>query len=245
MTAVLSAYKGETVSVDVGEGGKPDLYYTMTTYNPQSKWDGYSVGGRWSGYFVHRADSDRDRRLVTGEKSWANEGKPRELFHCDGGPRELLDFAAQRDAAGIRAAEQYDKWAALTEGLPEGQSWMSFLERYEAAPDAYPIDRARDDYHAQPAYRAASASEDFRWFDDVIGYFAHSRDEHIAAARNSAVPGYALLALDGTWVGPGEMGWFGMSSDTESSRALYHEQANAYLDTLPGDAIIVAVDCHI
>lgn len=35
----------------VGGGLEDDRLYYLTTYNPMSKWDWYSVGGRWSGRF--------------------------------------------------------------------------------------------------------------------------------------------------------------------------------------------------
>lgn len=241
--AVLSAYMGEPVSLD-GDG-ETARYYTITTYNERSKWDWYQVGGRWSDYFVHRAESVTDPRLIVGEKSWSNKGEPRKPYRCDGGPRELLDFEALRDAKGLEAAAKYDKWTALIDGLPAAKPWAYFRDQHAATPDAYMIDRAREDYHAQPVYQAANASEDFRWFTDVIGHFDHSRDEHIDIARTGAVPGYALLTLDGQWIEAGEMGWFGMSGETEDSRAEYLKCANSYLDDLPGDTVLVAVDCHI
>ena len=31
--------------------------YRLTTYNPNSKWDWYEVGGRWTGYFKLKAEA--------------------------------------------------------------------------------------------------------------------------------------------------------------------------------------------
>jgi hypothetical protein len=73
----------------------------------------------------------------------------------------------------------------------------------------------------------------------------------VTAARNSAVPCYAtLLAHDPDcepeWVAPGEMGWFGMSSDSADDRAAYDAQINRFLDAeMPGDAVLVVLDLHI
>jgi hypothetical protein len=136
----------------------------------------------------------------------------------------------------------------LTGDLPDAQPWTYYVARHEAeGKDAYPIERARLDYRSQPRLKALDASEDFRhWlFTDPIEHFAPGRDALMEKARLNAVPGYALLRLDGTWDEPGEMGWFGLSDATDSSRAMYEGRANAYLEGLAPDVLLVCVDCHI
>ncbi|WP_354644262.1 hypothetical protein [Kitasatospora camelliae] len=65
---------------------------------------------------------------------------------------------------------------------------------------------------------------------------APSTDQDVARARDEAVPGDALLRLDGTWLEPG-------TGVTDSWDA-YLRAANAYLDGLDGDVLLVAVHCH-
>ncbi|WP_158709420.1 hypothetical protein [Streptomyces sp. NRRL F-6674] len=91
----------------------------------------------------------------------------------------------------------------------------------------------------------ARASKAFAWLDCPIDMFAVSRDEYQQQAANLAVPGYAYLGLDGTWRAPGEMGWFGFSSDDAGSRAAYQRHVNEQIDALDADIYLVAVDCHI
>ena len=152
--------------------------YFLSTRNPLAKWDGYVIGGQWSGHFVPRPDADGDPRLINAEPRPADgsgqDGTPR----CDGGPRALLDLDALRD---LRAREAAGRHAPGT---------------------------------ASSRARAASR----------------------ARARDEAVPGDALLRLDGTWTEPGD--------GTEDSRAAYLRAANEYLDHLDGDAILVVVHCH-
>lgn len=45
---------------------------TNETYNPQSKWDWYQIGGRWSGMIKLKENAISG---VSGEKSWANENE--------------------------------------------------------------------------------------------------------------------------------------------------------------------------
>ena len=55
-----------------GEDGAPLLSedgsraYTMSTYNPQSKWDYWRVGGRWGGYFPYY---ERPRRACHQDRA--------------------------------------------------------------------------------------------------------------------------------------------------------------------------------
>ncbi len=167
--------------------------------------------------------------------------------HVDGGPRGLLDFGAQRRAAADRAAAEYDRWTALVRGLPEAEPWASFHVRHETEGAAYPVDRARADYRAQPRVKAADASDEFggRFLGDVIGELGVPRAQYAQHAADQAVPGYAYLGPDGRWEAPGELGWFGMSSETGSERAAYLDQMNERLDRLAPETVLVAVDCHI
>ena len=97
-----------------------------------------------------------------------------------------------------------------------------------------------------PHPRRTGHEPDYRFsFRCNVEEFSGPRDEYIEKARREAVPGYALLTLDGEWVEPGKMGMFGFSSDTPESMAEYKDWANKYIDDLDDDVILVAVDLHI
>ncbi|MEU9208512.1 hypothetical protein AB0D27_11300 [Streptomyces sp. NPDC048415] len=241
--AILSAYQGEAVHEETKDGSDCVLFYRESTYNPKSKWDWWVIGGRWLGYFAVKPEHDGDPRLFKGRPgTFDNKAEVRRV---DGGPRGLLDFDALRKVKATEAGDVYDRWTALVEGLPEAQPWSHFVERHKRDTEGYTIDRARRDYGGQARVQAARESEDFRWYDDVIDQFAADRATYTRCAAESAVPGYALLDLEGNWIAPGDMGWFGMSSDTEDDRASYNARVNTYLDELPEDAWVVVVDCHI
>lgn len=243
VAAVLSEYEGEKIRTETKDGSDVVLYYRLSTYNPKSKWDWWVIGGRWLGYFTVKPEHDGDKRLITGRPgTFDNSGEPGRV---DGGPRGLLDFDALRTVKATEAGEIYDRWTKLVDGLPEAKPWAHFLGLRDTDPDSYPIDRARREYGAQPRVQAARESKDFRWYDDVIAEFADGRETYTQRAAEAAVPGFALLDLEGRWLEPGQMGWFGMSSDTADSRLVYNARANAYLDDMPEDAWVIVVDCHI
>ncbi|GAA2809786.1 hypothetical protein RMN57_07095 [Kitasatospora sp. CM 4170] len=221
-------------------GGDNHLYvddegraYFLSTYNRDGKWDGYRIGGRWSAHFLHRPEAAGDPRLITTEYGDSGEEGQAAALRCDGGPRALLDFDALREHEGREAGERHDRWTALVEGLPAAEPWDFFLARHRADGSGYPLDRAQQDYDAQPRRRAALGSEEFGGWP---GEFATSREQYVAQARDAAVPGDALLRSDGTWLEPGR--------GVENGRAAYLRAANAYLDGLAGDVVVVAVHCH-
>lgn len=244
--AVLSAYEGETITEEYPEGSPVAMYYRMTTYNEQAKWDWWCVGGRFGRHFHVKDGEISNPALIRGERGFSSPPDNAESRHLvDGGPRGLLDFDAQLAAVTKRAGERHDSWTALVDGLPDALPWSHFVERVGADEKAYPIDRARHEYGSQPRVIKARASKEFMWADDVIGTFAVDRDAYAARVARDAVVGFALIDLDGRWISPGRMGWFGMSSDTEDDRTAYAERVLPYLDGLPADALVVIVDCHI
>lgn len=75
--------------------------YKMSTYNPESKWDYWRIGGRWGGYFTRKADSDGTSFLLP-EKGWDSPDKFG-FSSADAAPKGLLDLAAMREKAADEA----------------------------------------------------------------------------------------------------------------------------------------------
>lgn len=222
--------------------------YKMSTYNPDSKWDYWRIGGRWSGYFV--AD-EALVDIISPKKHW--DGPTWEQYPgrtvCDGGRKRSLDFAAMRDFAADAANERYDTYERLvTEHGATGKPWSHFTGLVDVV-DGYTIERARRQYHDQPIVaaheRLSNDKKIVGWGDCLIEEFLPPREEYVQQARNAAVPAYALVTLTGEWVAPGRMGWFGMSSDGAGEREGYRGAVSKYLDELKPDTWLVVVDCHI
>ncbi len=216
--------------------------YSMSTYNPQSKWDWWSIGGRWKGYFRMKA---LDASVIQGEPVTFEE-KARDAsegMRADGAPKGLIDLEGMRGEAAAKAHARYDKWETLSADLPAAKGWSHFTGLVDAG--ALRIDQARVAYHAQPVVQAAKRTEEFSW-GCPIDEFVWSREEYVQRARDGAVPGYAFLDLEGTWNAPGQMGWFGMSSDTPGTQDTYRAEVNRYVDEKLTDAdILVCLDLHI
>jgi hypothetical protein len=218
--------------------------YTVSTYNPKSKWDWWSVGGRWTGWFQVRPEYIGHKDVINGKPGLMTEPNT-DQGKCDGGPKHVLDFTRTRDWAQVDEAERYAQFQKLVEGTPQAELWSSFIARHEADKDGYPINEAREVYHSQPRVRALKGT-DFDWdTSEALERFQRPREEVLARAAARAVPGRALLTLDGEWKEPGTMGWWGMSTDTPESEDAYYAWANEYIDSLDDEIVLVLVDVHI
>lgn len=57
---------------------------------------------------------------------------------------------------------------------------------------------------------------------------------------------FAVITEEGDWVSPGEMGWFGVSSNSPEAMFEWHEHYHSrFLSPLSDDTLLTIVDCHI
>lgn len=230
--------------------------YRLSTYNPNSKWDWYSVGGRWRGYFKIKPGVAVGTSQVGRAGAFDNEPEN----DADVVRKGEVDVEAMRQKQGERAAARYDLAAQILEGLPPAEPWSKFYEETRKAiealgdnPDTEVVKQAwndtRRDYAAQPAVKAFR--ERGKGEDDILGWDADpdiyqrmTREEYIQSWRDRALATYAYVK-DGEWFAPGRMGWWGMSSEGEDEKEQFIRHFNEMFDELPDDTLLTLVDCHI
>ena len=211
------------------------IEYTYRT-NPNTQWDWYQIGGRWSGFLKLKQDAagSLGHRGLMG--SCANDGEGR----ADVALKGAIDFEGMRDEAGAKAAANWDKAAEakISAGFAADATWDS----WEVVRERHPgnIEAAREEYHAQGAMKAVDKA--LNLWDGADDYLT-PRDEFIQQARDSALVLFAMVK-DSKWFAKGEMGWFGMSTDS-MTQAEWNRKVNELLDELPDDTLITIVDCHI
>ncbi|MFE2351654.1 hypothetical protein [Kitasatospora cineracea] len=142
-----------------------------------------------------------------------------------GGPRLLH----RPDAAGNPLLARYEDYGDVPEdrdpllGLPDrcdgGPRGLLDFEALRATHERL----AAEHHDAWTAGGPHPSHWPFRFTDDRAG--------NIALARANAVPGYALLRLDGSWTDKHD--------DPD-----YLADANAYLDALDPDTVVLDVSCH-
>jgi hypothetical protein len=213
--------------------------------NPNAKWDWYSLGGRWTGFF----------KLKEGR----NGGKGRPGIMTSPAPAGYADQAKKGDIdiegmmaeKGAAASEQYRSLQRLFGGaIPRVErTWQSLKDDASFGED---WDARRKLYHEQTAIVALQelrkredlprADRDRLFFLELDDYQC-SEDEYIQRARDRAIQTFAVLK-DEKWHERGSMGWWGAVSDEKDMEAWEREFA-ALIKGLPDDTLLSVYDCHI
>lgn len=173
----------------------------LSTYNPNSKWDWYSIGGRFPG------------------KLKANNGKHGEGSAFNNNPMVDGEFDSARvgDIDWSMDMDEYNKAIRYWEVVVEKQPLRE--------------DENKDDF--------------INWYKD--GYYEeYYRDKETYAKIFASFGTYAVVTPDGIWHEKGQMGYWGISSETGDESLdwdLYYKER--FIDAADPDWTITIVDCHI
>lgn len=195
----------------------------ITTYNPNSKWDWWQVGGRWTGFFTEGDEDPYDPALdprnyepcpicdQTGKRYWRER---------------VLDGGEADDQPLARVASTADE---------HGERVM--LEP-ASADDPLAVERpcnACDGTGQRLSFSFAPFDGDVvparRWAEKVM--------------QGHCIP-FAVVTPDGEWHERGEMGCFGIVRN-EKLRDEWEEEVREIASQVAGrdDLLAVAVDLHI
>ena len=242
---LLNPSKEDLITVAAALSDEDDQYgvdeeglYRLSTYNPQSKWDWYQVGGRWRGFFPVKPDAEH---AALGTASWTNEDADADENVADVALKKDVDFERARDEARKAAEEAFDKYWSVVKDYPDLKGWSHFRAQAEEGRD---IEEVRNEYHAQPGRIALKESEDGFFFGCPIDAFGTDRDAYVQSCVNNALVPYAILH-NGEWYQKSEMGWWGISYDEKMTQEEWNEQIQKLYDSLDDDTLLTAVDCHI
>jgi|GEM_PF-1585060 hypothetical protein len=212
------------------EGLDPQIRCFKRT-NPQAKWDWWTIGGRWTGFFKLR----RGKTGTTGRPGvMGDQAKP---GYVDQVRKGDIDLAGMQRRAVSQATRRYDAFAKAIKGLPWPETFEQIRGRYAEAD----IDPARDEYWHQPVLLAMKKVKAISWLDPFD--FGQDRAAYIARAKRSALSTHALVK-EGQWFEKGQMGWWGVVHN-EQDRDAWNEQFMALVESLPDDTLFTVVDCHI
>lgn len=228
-----------------------DTWWEYSTYNPNSKWDWYELGGRWTGFFKAR----KGAKIKAGRPGLMTD--PAKPGYADSLKKRDIDFDSMYNEAADEAGKQYDTVMAVLGSLPPNKSWDEMSTGINwSCEDRTAIEAARKEYSEQPrvkAYREEfihmAAKEKKK---NAVAYFHPmgspdiyliSRDEFVGRAMKNTVVTFAIVK-DGKWYERGEMGWWGMVSN-EKDKDVWLDQVYKLLGELSDDTLISVYDCHI
>lgn len=214
-----------------------------------SKWDWWTVGGRWRGFFRLKAGAARHPELIGSPGVFDNEPH----YDADVAPLGDIDIEGMRDLRGRQAAQEWNRAHAVFGDTPEVPAWLDFLSQMEE--QGKTIDEAREAYRVLPRMVAVeehdkACRETKAYDDELLGFggditeYQVPFEQYVQRARDRALKPYAYVH-EGQWVAPGSMGWWAISNDEEEDRIAYTEKFNELLDSLPDDTVLTLVDCHI
>lgn len=207
--------------------------------NPNAKWDWYTVGGRWSGFYPLKPSAQR--RL--GERgAFGNEP--------DSGGDIVgladLDFDAIATQTRERAAKFFDEYQRMISGEkirsfdgPRDTAMKLGLVRVEqktVTAGAGEVVLSWSEY--------VNPNDERRVWTDVCTVM--SKEEFLKQYTEcfNPISTYAFLD-DSGWSSPGKMGWFGMSSDEAPDVLAYHKTFLERIKSTGPNDLLVCVDCHI
>jgi hypothetical protein len=228
-------------------------YARVSTYNPDSKWDWYEVGGRWCGQLHIKDEAVAEVAPISPSHGWKSAGNETALAEKvaqqtgDHARADQIDWEAKRVEARTKAEERWDAVAELLGTTEKGHITQPKYTYAECENLHGEINKARDEYWAQPLMKIWST----KLQGDIVGWstgiadFDRTREEYTQAAYNGAVTFYACLK-DGEWHEAGKMGWFGMShADDDEKESFGQNFYDAFIKDLPDHALLTVIDCHI
>lgn len=210
---------------------------TMSTYNPLSKWDWYVVGGRWRGKLPLTAEAQLAGQGMLGQPGTMMSADDKMFAEgVDVARLGDIDFAMLRVDAAARATADFDTADAARAG--------------RTLPPFPPEDSDRETWQAwwnHPVIADIKKAYETGLFmtpHDLVDMLS-DRQRYIDRAVAGAVTCYATLVPGEGWLAPGDMGWFGLSTDDGESRDAYNDKINKLLDAADPDTMVWVVDFHI
>lgn len=206
----------------VKEGNK---YVEYSSYNPNSKWDWYVIGGRWSGFFKLKPDANNiDKTIIMGNNNMADQ--------CMKGS---VDYDGMTKDAIKNATEVWNKANALFAGETL-EHWDSVLNRIAD------INEARHFYNNQSIIKRFNNSKDFGIWYNAENYDM-PLDQYVQNRANEVLSTFAVVK-DGIWYEQGKMGWWGMVTDKITQNE-WNEKFKELLNSVSDDTVLTLIDCHI
>lgn len=199
-------------------------------FNPNAKWDWYSIGGRWSGFFKPKSGASGQLGKPGTFNNQPEEG------YVDSLKLQDIDIEAMINHKMVEANKTYDKIEELLKGRTF-PSWNAIRDKH-----GDDIQAARVEFHNNEVV-SDFLEANFDIWGDFYETFGHSRDEYVEKCKNRTMVPFAVVK-DGKWYEKGEMGWFGCSSN-EMSQDDWNKQFWDMINSLDPDTQITIVDCHI
>lgn len=196
-------------------------------------WNGCrgGVGGGKRLYRIstYNRDAKWDWYEVGGR--WSGHLLLKDGTRADACRKSDVDVEAMMTARETDARERWAAYAKAIEGTPRHERWEPLHER----------GGTDDEYHDQPRVKALAEAGLTGFTFGSADDYPETEEELVTRFRAEALCTFALL-MDGEWHERGSMGWFACVSDEKPDWPAEFARLWA---TIPDDAIVTVIDCHI
>lgn len=231
--------------------------------NPNSKWDWYQVGGRWSGSLklkpLELLQSPIEG-LAIGELNFLknlkkdNPDKYEKVIESYDQKSDMIKNAVENENPVYPPGKMGEKsWTNRDEEDKTGFCDQT-LKRYididgMEKPMRESATKIFDEWHNKIKNLDDDNNEKESWMNDNLGFFitpetieelnTMTKEEYVNC-KSIWCP-YAIV-WDGKWYASGEMGWFGISTGDETN---WKGQFKELWKDIPDDIMVTMVDAHI
>jgi hypothetical protein len=223
------------------------VWKEYTTYNPKSKWDWYSLGGRWTGYFKLKP------LLLIGGENGFGSGEIATL-------KKLYDTNKTKFARLLKKYKgKEDEILALVDpganpvypSSPVVGEPGLMTEKAEAG---YADQCRVDEIDIASMQREAIEKAELNWLaakdkDQADRFFVYGIDkdttyEQYINCRTSSFLSTFAVVKDGVWYEKGKMGWWGIVTDKKVQDD-WNAEFYKMFNSLAPDTLVSVYDCHI
>jgi hypothetical protein len=201
-------------------------------FNPNGKWDWYQVGGRWSGFFKMKPDTEGDAGEPGIMTDFCEEGR------ADIAKKGDVDFHGMINEHLEEKTEEYKEFHNILGGR-QMPKWEEMLKTFDGDED-----KTRTAYHNDPAIKDLQDA-------GFLGIFFSNGyeelmmlplDEYLKKVAKQSLLTFAVVK-DGVWHERGEMGMFAQVSNEKEDEIWLEEFYNLVM-SVTDDTTLTLVDCH-
>ena len=208
----------EKVKAMIAANETPDIF--CYTYNPNAKWDWWQIGGRFSRNFLVKEDLE-DCIISYDRSSGEPDGAPRGYKYVDDARKKDICWDLMKQLTVEEVEKGYQKCvAAFASNDPTGFG---------------PLTKIVEDGIASWGSMIYLKGETLDEFKARKG--ATDMDQYMISS-------FAAIDRNGDWLGSGDMGWFGISTNDKEERA-WNDELQTLMNEAQDDDFLVVVDCHI
>jgi hypothetical protein len=222
--------------------------------NPNAKWDGYELGGRWRGFFKLKNELDKETLANLAKTSSLTLQEIESNLKTDSAQIKHIDFNGMKTEAADQARSHYQKFLKFMGGsIPKMiLTWKEAVEKHNID-GKFDRDAAQEEYNGQLAKKEFRAKQDaIESRDSEFAEFQHfvsledyqiSEEQYVKNAVDKSVSTFAVIK-DGKWYEKGNMGWFASVSNAKE-QGEWNEEFTKLLETLDEEEWLSVFDCHI